>query len=285
MKLIVTHFNPDEDAMMAVWLIRRFLPGWTKARVEFVPAGGTWEGKPADGDPEILHCDTGGGKYDHHQTDEDTCAAILVSSEVFRDNQKINDLVKKAIERMLVVVNEDDHAKFISWPEPTSDRWDFNFYQALGGMAGNLVADPAKLIETSLTVLDGIFRVFLEKVEAEGIIECGDKFKTAWGEGIAVRSENVEIPLLALKSGLAVAVRIRPRSGHLGIYGNWQKGVNLEKIYQKLKKMDPEANWFLHASGCLILNGTRADPKRKATKIKLEEVVKLLEKGVRLPKK
>jgi len=278
MKIIVTHYNPDLDAMMSVWLIRQFLPGWSKARVEFVPAGLTFEGKPADGDPEIIHCDTGGGKYDHHLTDEDTCAAILVSKEIFQENEKLDDWPKKAIQRMLAVVNEIDHAKFFSWPEPVSDRWDFSFYQALGGMAGNLTDAPAKLIEVSLVVLDGIFRIFLEKVEAEGILECGYKFKTRWGEGIAVTSENVEIPLLALKSGFALVVRIRPRSGHLGIYGNWQKGVNLKKIYLKLKKLDPEANWFLHASGCMVLNGTRSDPRRKATKIKLEEMVKLLEK-------
>lgn len=44
MKLIVTHHSPDLDAITSIWLIKRFLPGWEKARVQFVPAGERLEG-------------------------------------------------------------------------------------------------------------------------------------------------------------------------------------------------------------------------------------------------
>ena len=39
MKIIVTHNSPDWDAITAVWLIKRFLPNWENAEVQFVPAG------------------------------------------------------------------------------------------------------------------------------------------------------------------------------------------------------------------------------------------------------
>lgn len=272
----MTHLNPDLDALASVWLIKRFLPGWSKARVEFVPPGDTFGGKPAEGDPEVMHCDTGGGKFDHHGTADDLCAATLIAKEVFCENEKLEDLHKKAIERMLVVVNEDDHAKFFAWPEPTSDRWDFFFGQASGGMVGNLQDDLAKVIEVSLVVLDGIYRIFLEKLEAEGILECGTKFRTKWGKGIAAQTENGEFHKLALKSGFAVVVQLRPKSDHLGIYGNWQKGVNFKKVFLKLKELDSEADWFLHASGCIVLNSSRKNPTRKPTKLGLEEVIKIL---------
>ncbi len=79
MKTIVTHLNPDLDAMAAIWLIRRFLPGWSKARVEFVPAGETFEGKPV----AIMSASTGmlgGARAQYH----------LRQSFVFLDMHPLN---------------------------------------------------------------------------------------------------------------------------------------------------------------------------------------------------
>ena len=39
MKIIVTHSSPDWDAIGSVWVIKRLLPGWTDADVQFIPAG------------------------------------------------------------------------------------------------------------------------------------------------------------------------------------------------------------------------------------------------------
>src|SRR3989344_449769 len=39
MKIIVTHSSPDLDAITSAWLIKRFLPGWEDANIQFVPAG------------------------------------------------------------------------------------------------------------------------------------------------------------------------------------------------------------------------------------------------------
>ena len=82
MKTIVTHIGPDLDAITSIWLAKTFLPAWEEASLAFVPAGSTLEGKPPDDNPEILHVDTGFGRFDHHQTNADTCASILVYEEI-----------------------------------------------------------------------------------------------------------------------------------------------------------------------------------------------------------
>lgn len=276
MRIVVTHINPDLDAIFSVWLIKRFLPGWEKAEVKFVPAGQTYEGKPPDSDSNILHCDTGGGKFDHHQTKDFVCAASLVWQEILSQNPKIKNGQKEAIKRMVKIVNEVDHARFLAWPEPTSDCWDFCFHQALGGMVGSFNDEPEKIIEHSLPVIDGIFRIFSEKVEAEEILKNGLEFKTKWGKGIAMETDNAEATYLALKLGCALVVRKKPKTGHLGLYGNWQNGVNLYRVYQILKRKDPKADWFYHKSGCMVLNGSTSNPKMKATKLSLEEVIEIL---------
>jgi len=282
MEIIVTHLNPDLDAIFSIWLIKRFLPGWAKSEVKFVPAGQTWEDKPVDSNPEILHVDTGLGRFDHHQTKKFICASDLVWKEILKENtyppnrrEKLKDWQKKAIGRILAVVREVDHARFLAWPQPDSDRWDFSLYQVLGGLIGIFKDQPGKILEYSLTMIDGLFRIFGEKIEAEEIIENGLGFKSRWGKGIAFETDNSEANYLALKKGYALVVRKRPKTGHLGIYGNWRNGVNLYKIYLKLKKKDPEADWFYHKSGCLILNGSTSNPKMRPTKLKLEEVIGL----------
>ena len=69
MKKIVTHINPDLDAVTSVWLIKRFLPGWEDVEVEFVSATASTEKQTqADQNPEVLWVDVGRGKLDHHQT-------------------------------------------------------------------------------------------------------------------------------------------------------------------------------------------------------------------------
>src|SRR3989344_6531705 len=40
-RYIVTHANPDLDAVCAVWLIKRFWNGWETSETMFVPAGET----------------------------------------------------------------------------------------------------------------------------------------------------------------------------------------------------------------------------------------------------
>jgi hypothetical protein len=81
-KIIVTHNNPDLDAVTSIWLIVRWLPGWEDAEFKFVPAGKTYQGGRVDSQADVLHVDTGLGKLDHHQTDEYTCAAKLTLEHV-----------------------------------------------------------------------------------------------------------------------------------------------------------------------------------------------------------
>src|SRR3989339_974750 len=78
-KIIVTHTNPDLDAVAAVWIVKRFWRGWEQADIQFVPAGETWpHDKMLVEGEHIVHVDTGFGPFDHHQSNEDTCAAEKV---------------------------------------------------------------------------------------------------------------------------------------------------------------------------------------------------------------
>ena len=81
--------------------------------------------------------------------------------------------------------------------------------------------------------------------------------------------------------GYVVVVRRDPRKGYLRIKARpdkdeKDKGVDLTLAYEKLKKMDPSATWFLHVSKKMLLNGTTKNPKMKPTKLPLSVIIGVL---------
>src|SRR3972149_12172242 len=108
MKTIVSHFSPDIDSITSVWLVRRFLPGWIDAELKFVAAGSTLDGLPPDADPNIIHVDTGMGRFDHHQTADYTCASSLVF-EFLREKGHLKEREAKGLLKMTKEITGFDH--------------------------------------------------------------------------------------------------------------------------------------------------------------------------------
>src|SRR5262249_45969885 len=92
---IVGHLAPDLDCLTAIWILVRFA-GAADAALHFVPAGATLGQQPADADPHIIHVDTGGGRFDHHQrAAHDLCAAELVRCAIAPADAALERLVRQ----------------------------------------------------------------------------------------------------------------------------------------------------------------------------------------------
>lgn len=288
MKTIVTHFAPDVDAVCSVWLLMRFLPGWEKAEVAFVPAGSTLNHDIVDSDPDILHVDTGMGKLDHHQTDEDTCAAkrtlqfISQAKKSKIKNKKSEGKYDKnfpdeALERLIDVVNDIDHFREVYFPNPAADFYDFGLVGIMDGWKLIYSDDYKKIVELSLFVVDGIYKKFQDKVWAENEIkENGIEFKSKWGKGLGIETINDETVRQAQKTGYIIAVRKDPKKDHIRIKALPESKVDLKMCYNTFKKKDPDATWFLHASHKMLLNGSIKNPESKPTKLTLREIIEVL---------
>jgi hypothetical protein len=272
MKTIVTHIGPDLDAITSVWLIKTFLPGWEEASLAFVPAGGTLGGEKPDANPEIFHVDTGFGTYDHHQDDSDTCAAEKVYALVSAKRGK-----DAALERLIALVNDVDHFREVFYPNPTSDFWNFGLVSAIDGWRLLYADNPVKIIDLGMQVLDGIYKTFQNKVWAEKLLkEKGIEFRTKWGNGIGVETPNDEVVHLAQKMGYVVAIRKDPKKGYLRIKALPKEEIDLTKVYNKLKKQEPDATWFLHASRHMVLNGSSKNPQMRPTKRTLKQIIDVI---------
>ncbi len=276
MKTIVAHIGPDLDAIASIWLVKTFFPGWEEAVLAFVPAGNTLGGKPADGDPEVLHVDTGFGKFDHHQDNRDTCAALLVYEEVKRMHGPPAGEAgaDPAMERLLAVVNEIDHFREVFFPNPTADFWDLGLVTQIDGWRLLYGDNPMKIVDLGMQALDGIYKTFQNKVWAESELkEKGVEFSSKWGKGIGVETPNDEVVHLAQKMGYAIAVRKDPKKGYLRIKSLPKEEIDLEPLYTKLKAAEPTATWFLHASHHMVLNGSSKNPEMRPTKKTLQQII------------
>ncbi|MEK7502553.1 MAG: hypothetical protein AAB609_03430 [Patescibacteria group bacterium] len=324
MKVVVTHSSPDLDAITSVWLIKRFLPGWEDANIQFVPAGERignlksqisplrqgFEGQanlknPIEkiGKDEVIHVDTGLGSLDHHQTpDTNICAASLTFDFVKRTiNSKqltINKEKLEALGRMVKVVVDVDHFKEVFWKDATADYHEFSLVGILDGLKVQKPDQDEYYVDFVVQCLDAVLHEFENRIWAEReIAEKGKKFKTRFGRGIGFETINDTVIKLSQKMGYVIVVRKDPRKGYVRVKAKplrtqnstlrlrsgqelktQNSDIDLTLVYEKLKKIDPDATWFLHVGRKMLLNGSVKNPKMRPTKLSLDSIIKVLEK-------
>jgi len=269
MKTIVTHIGPDLDASTAIWLIKEHVPGWEDATLQFVPAGKTLGDIAPDSNPEIIHVDTGFGKFDHHQSDADTCAAQLVYESLGKKDD--------ALERLVRVVNDIDHFRECFFPNPTADFWDISLPAIIDGWRLLYSDNPHKLVDLVMTSLDGAYKMFQNKVWAEHEIkEKAIVFETKWGKAFGMETLNDEVVHYGQKMGYVMAIRRDPKKGYLRIKAVPKEEIDLTSLYEALKKEDSSATWFLHASRHMILNGSSKNPEMRPTTLSLQKIIEIV---------
>lgn len=274
MKTIVTHIGPDLDAITSIWLVKTFFPHWEEAQLAFVPAGTTLEKLPPDDNPEVIHVDTGFGMFDHHQNDDDTCAAQLVYNRVKELHGQ-----DPAMERLVAVVNDVDHFRQVFFPNPNADYWSFQLEEIIDGWRLIHSDNPQKLAGLGMDCLDAIYKELQNKVWAEKEIkENSTEFETKWGKSLALETTNDDVIHVAQKMGYRVVLRKDPKKQYVRIKSLPVPDIDLTPLYNTLKTIDNSATWFLHASLHMILNGSTKNPDMRPSTLSLEQIVDIMKK-------
>ncbi len=274
-KIIVTHKNPDLDAIGSVWLLKKYGgKEFENAKVIFVKAGDTFRKAEADIDEDIVHVDTGGGRFDHHDTAEKTAAAELVYKDLLERHKVEEEDV--ALVRVVKFLVETDHFGAFHWPEPTNDRYLFMLEQILNGIKLGGHGNDTDLVRIGMECLDGVYSMMNILVEAEDELKEGVEFKTKFGKGLGLKSQNDATLKLAQKKGYMVVIRKDPEEGNIRIKAAPVEGIDLSEVYKHIKKKDKKGTWFFHASGKMILNGSSKSPGQVPSDLSLEEVIGIL---------
>lgn len=275
MKLIVTHFSPDLDALTACWLVVKYLPDWKSAEIKFVPAGSSLDNQPSDDNPEIIHVDTGFGRFDHHQTDSFTSASQLVFDHLLK-NKFIGGKFQEPLLRLVKLVTEFDHFQEYFYPEPFADRYNFLLHETIEGLK-KVTPDDQVLLDIVFKLLDGTLLNLKNKVSAEEDIKTGYVFTSDLGKTLIMLTGNSESGKLAMKMGYRLVITKDPDKGYVRLKCPPEKSLDLTTLYKKLLQFDPKADWFLHSSKKMILNGSAKNPGMKPSSLSVPKLIEIVE--------
>ncbi len=257
---IVGHLHPDLDCLAAIWLLRRW-GGLQNAALRFVPSGETLDGRLADSDPQIVHVDTGGGRFDHHRTNDPTLSAAELVRRAVRPDDP-------ALARLIHNVTQIDHARADVTPV-------FNVNDMIAGYHMLFPQQPEAVVDAMAHNFDAWYAYEARQLRLDAAFSRRIEFDTPWGLGIAMESDDGGSSRLAFGRG-AVLYVYRDGQGNTGIAARSRSHVDLSSVYQDLKRLDPGADWYLHPSKRLLLCGTAKAPARVPSKLTLDELIGVL---------
>lgn len=272
MKTLVTHINPHLDDILAIWLFRKFHPEFKKAKIEFLSAakeGITYEGKPVDSDPEVIHFGIGRGKFDEHKGDIGQSAGSLVWQEIKANppaGGPKNEIERKALDELVAWNNLIDTGQ-----APSYEFSEFSV-QALIRPLDSKPETSKKAIELGEEILDRILNVLKRKQQSILDWEKRIEFATKFGKTTAISSETVDRAFCKMQGG-DLFIIYNPKYSSVQYFT--PKDLDLEPIYKKAKEIDPDATWYLHQSHHMLLCGSHSAPGSKPTKLTFEELIEL----------
>ena len=274
MKTIVIHICPDLDAITSAWLLTRYLPEWEEAEIVFTPQQKNWNNVIPDSNPDVLYCDTGYGKFDHHHIKERTCASKRVYDYLLMMNH-LSSKDKEPLARIVEYVVDIDNFGEVHYPDPTSDKYEFCLHQLITGLRKKGMSDSA-LVNAIFPLLDGALQLFFYKLKAEAGISKGFVFSSRYGKSLAMNTSNDEAMRLAQKKGFSLVVMKDPQKKLARIKTLPSPDLDLTPVYEKIKKVDTKGYWFLHILKNMLLNGSSRTPDAVPTPLTLQKLIEII---------
>lgn len=282
-KLIVTHRAPDLDAIASSWLLKRFATqDYGGAKFVFVNPGecitqdelNRLEVKTED----VVHVDTGLGKFDHHQPKRgklEISATSLVYDHICQIHPDLEN--DRALQLLVKFVTQIDHFKTIYWPEADHHRYNFMLHQIIHGLEFVQYHDDDSQLHFGFTCLEGVYSALKQQVKADEILtNKAQYFQLQAGHALGVKTRNDEILKLAQKRGIVLVVRKDTDKGHIRIKTRPDSSIDLKALHEKIIELDDEGTWFYHPSGKMLINGSRKHNNQTPSPLKLETVIELI---------
>jgi hypothetical protein len=285
-KYIVTHHVPDLDAITSTWLLKTFdQQHYGEARFEFVDPGNTLDENRMHElqvtATDITHVDTGLGEFDHHQADRGqqyVCATTLVGDYLIQLHPDLK--TDTALQEILSFVNEIDHLHEIYWPEANHHRYSFMVHELLEGMEKLQLHDDDSLLHFGMTCLDAIYAHLSQTIKAEELLkQKAYFFEVKEIRCAAIETENDDVIKVAQKQGILMVVRKDPQKGFVRIKVRPDSTIDLKPVYEEIIKQDPQANWYYHPSGKMLLNGSSKHRNQNPSTLTLAEVVTIIKEA------
>lgn len=271
MKYLVTHEYPHLDDIAAIWLFKRYVPGFAQARVAFVTLKGhgeasTYKNKPVDSDPNVVHVGVGRGRFDEHKGDVGKCATLLVH-EMLVAKRFIPKSDRAAIAELVHFINLQDTGQLANLQYR-------NMYlpSLLRG-----IMDSKRRTKVGEEMLNLAFERYRETVEMDAIIKKGVVVHTSWGDGIAVTTDVTGPEMGAYAAGYTFLIHIDPKREWRSVRAQADSKVDLKPAYDIVTKLEPKAGWYLHQSHKMMMCGSRSAPSVVMSKLPMKKLIEIVQ--------
>ena len=292
--MVVTHHNPDTDAIACIWFVDRFLSADGKeTKIRYVRAGERLPISEGTGF-NVIHADTGFGKFDQHEKNLQGASSfqLLVEHFGYADDPGIKPI--------LVLTQVTDNAK------PVDDCSVHNVFKALAGiykLEGTKDTDWDAVVCHAMTDLDALCSFHRIRAEGREIFkERGKMEELANGLKLGVLMFESRLMNGAYHAGADAVVWMQRQKGTKGFYVGIQvkdgSPVKLGDVVVALRWAEAKRRnlsipacevvrmgtlkelpmWFIHDSNKLILSGSRSHPLSEGdyTLLGVNEIVRIV---------
>lgn len=271
MKTLVTHVKPHLDDICGIWLLRAYLPGFSKATIRFIPideqGGKTWDGRPVDSNPSVIHVGVARGKFDEHRGVKNASATTLVWNYLKRKGfAPRNRRERVALQRIVDYVYAEDTGRLKGLPHRNTMLPVLlsGFHESRHRTRiGFLLLQSLLHIETTALTLEDDWKRRIE-------------FKTPWGRGVALETAAAGSDDFSYRNGFVLVVTYNPKTSDRSIRAAANSRAHLGALARAIRAREPEAQWYLHHSGKLLICGDVVAPRVKRSTLALREIIALI---------
>lgn len=265
MNILATHHNPHLDDICGLWLLRRFIPRFKKAKIIFISQGGKYLA------PHIVGVGVGRGVYDEHKGDIYESATTLVYNEVKKYVKNKDE--KRALQQLTSFVCAEDHAQFMGMP-----GHEFSIASALLAMSKvpYRTHNDTQMFAFGVVALEGLLTSLMH---TQRLIRDSKKaifFETKWGKGIALKTEapSACVGEHAAQHGCAVFVVINTKTGYRYIKATPKATeVDFAEQFAEVRRRETHADWYFHHSHRMLICGSDVSKTKQLSKLTLKELV------------
>ncbi len=271
MSKIVTHRNPHLDEIACIWMIKKFLTGWSDARVSYIPTtpkGGNVT--QPDADVNTMYIGVGRGKFDEHKGNLEDSATTLVYKFLTAEKKiKLAPLEKIALLELVEYINDDDHGRLINVPRSEYSAAVVMTYQSRIGKSS------AEILAFGCNYFDGLFACLVEKAELTRDWKKATAFKTRWGAAFGIQTKvNAKMVLrFAATHGAILVIAVNPENKFRSFRALAESSVDLTKAYEIFRAREPKAEWYLHHSKRMLICGSDVAANLSLSRIPLTDLI------------
>lgn len=268
-KTLITHTNPHLDDIFAIWLYKKFHPEFLNAKIEFISA--SHDAASLDESEDKIYFGTGGGKFDEHtEARVGDSAGSLVWKDILENGLSPKDEVEEHALEELVKWN----TAIDTGQAPTSDFSEYSLQSILRPPATDQDISAISL-KMGEEILDRLLEIIKGKLNAKIDWEKREEFETKLGSAAAVKSEFITRAFCKqVGKNLDLFLMYDPKFKSVQFFTPMD--LDLEEIYLKVKKLDPDASWFLHQSHHMVICGSGSSPDSKPTSLSFEQLIDVL---------